>query len=305
MQLRLPLGLFAAAVLALPAAVFATTSHAVRGGGAPIEVVAAENIWGSIATQLGGSHVRVTSIVTSPAADPHDYEPTAADARTFAGAKLAIVNGIGYDTWASRLLSANPVGGRITLDVGDVVGVELGGNPHRWYSPGDVTRVAASITAAYTKLDPADAAAFARLRHTFETRGLARYHRLIATIKTRYGGTPVGASESIFAPLASALRLKLLTPPSFLRAVSEGADPTAADRRTIDRQIARKQIAVWVFNSQNSTPDVARITEAARAHHIQITTVTETPTPAGVSFQGWQVTQLERLEAALHAATGK
>jgi zinc/manganese transport system substrate-binding protein len=292
-------------VLALPATVFATTSQPVRGVAATIEVVAAENIWGSIATQLGGSHVHVTSIITSPAADPHDYEPTAVDARTFAGAKVAIVNGIGYDTWASHLLSADPVGGRITLDVGDIVGVKLGGNPHRWYSPGDVARVVAAITATYTKLDPADAGAFAQLRHMFETRGLARYHRLIATIARRFAGTPVGASESIFAPLASALRLKLLTPASFLRAVSEGTDPTAADRRTIDRQIARKQIAVWVFNSQNSTPDIARITDAARARHIQVTTVTETPTPAGVSFQDWQAAQLERLEAALHTATGK
>ena len=96
----------------------------------------------------------MTSVITSPATDPHDYEPTAADARTMAGAKLAIVNGIGYDPWASKLLAANPVSGRVVLDVGDLVGIKPGGNPHRWYSPTDVQRVIAAIVRDYTKLDP-------------------------------------------------------------------------------------------------------------------------------------------------------
>src|SRR6266436_5449786 len=82
-----------------------------------LQVVAAENFWGSIASQLGGSRVHVTSVITSPATDPHDYEPTAADARTLAGAQMAIVNGIGYDPWASKLIAANPVQGRVVLNI--------------------------------------------------------------------------------------------------------------------------------------------------------------------------------------------
>ncbi len=106
-----------------------------------IAVVAAENFWGSIAAQLGGGHVKVTSIIDNPDADPHDYEPTAADARTVAGARFALVNGIGYDGWADKLLAADPAAGRTDLDVGDLVGIKPGGNPHRWYSPADVHRV--------------------------------------------------------------------------------------------------------------------------------------------------------------------
>src|SRR3954463_6601260 len=101
------------------------------GAAAPngaLQVVAAENFWGSIASQLGGDRVHVTSVITSPATDPHDYEPTAGDARTMAGAKLAIVNGIGYDPWAGKLLSASPAKGRIVLTVGDLAGVKRGGN---------------------------------------------------------------------------------------------------------------------------------------------------------------------------------
>jgi zinc/manganese transport system substrate-binding protein len=272
---------------------------------AQIHVVAAENTWGSIAAQLGGSRVQVTSIVDNPATDPHDYEPTALDARTFAGAQLAIVNGVGYDPWAPKLIAANPVSGRLVLTVGDVVGVKTGGNPHRWYSPSNVRTVAAAITNAYVQLDPKDASYFRAQKTRFLTKGLAEYNRLIATIKRRFGGTPVGASESIFAPLAQALGLRLITPYSFLKAISEGTEPTAADITTIDRQIAKRQIKVWVFNSQNVTPDVEHVTELARAHHIPVVTVTETLSPATLTFQAWQVRELTALERALHVATGR
>src|SRR5206468_8208146 len=99
--------------LALTAAGAGLSSGGAATGG--LQVVAAENVWGSIAAQLGANRVHVTSVITSPATDPHDYEPTAADARTMAGAQLAIVNGIGYDSWADKLIAANPVSGRVVL----------------------------------------------------------------------------------------------------------------------------------------------------------------------------------------------
>jgi zinc/manganese transport system substrate-binding protein len=268
-------------------------------------VVAAENFWGSIAAQLGGGRVQVTSVITSPATDPHDYEPSAVDARTIAGAQMLIENGAGYDPWAAKLAAANPVHGRLVLDVGDLVGVRAGGNPHRWYSPSNVERVIATITTDYAKLDPKHAGYFRQQKTRFERRGLAQYEQLIATIRHRYHGVAVGASESIFAPLAQALGLDLITPASFLKAISEGTDPTAADKTTIDRQIARRQVRVWVYNSQNSTPDVARITDAARKQGIPVTTITETLYPASASFQSWQVRQLRALAAALRRATGR
>ena len=132
----------------------------------------------------------------------------------------------------------------------------MGGNPHRWYSPSDVHAVIDQISADYQRLDPHDAAYFATQRTAYLDQGLARYDQLIATIKATYAGTPVGASESIFAPLAQALGLRLLTPPAFLAAISEGSEPTAADKMTIDRQIAAHLIKVYVYNSQNATPDV-------------------------------------------------
>ena len=292
-------------ILLLATLVAAVAFPVAASASSPLEVVAAENFWGSIAAQLGGDRVHVTSVITNPATDPHVYEPTAVDARTLAGGRLVIVNGVGYDPWAPKLLAANPVKGRIVLTVGDLVGVKPGGNPHRWYSPSNVQQVIEAIVADYTKLDPKDAAYFAREKSAFETKGLAAYKAEIASIRRRYAGVPVGASESIFAPLAQALGLELVTPYSFLKAISEGTDPTAGDKATVDRQIAKKQIKVWVYNSQNGTPDVQRLTSAARAKGIPVTTITETLTPPTASFEAWQVAQLRALAAALARATAR
>jgi len=300
------LALLTALAALLPAALLTacasqTPSQAASPG--KIQVVAAENFWGSIASQLGGTRVQVQSIIVNPSTDPHSYEPTAEDARTMAGAQLAIVNGIGYDEWASKLLAASPLSGRVTLNVGGLLGLQAGDNPHRWYSPADVRRVIAQITADYTHLLPSAAAYFAQRRTAFETRALARYDELRREIRARYAGVPVGYSESIFQPLGEDLGLRLLTPYSFVKAVAEGTEVTAQDKRTVDDQAQTRQIAVWVFNSQNVTPDVQRVNELARAAQIPIATVTETLSPASASFEQWQVAELEGLMRALHEAT--
>lgn len=269
-----------------------------------VQVAAAEDIWGSIAAQVGGSHVHVISIIRNPNTDPHSYEPTAADARTFAAAQLVIENGIGYDPWAARLLAADQ-GRQSVLDIGAALGVPSGGNPHRWYNPADVRAVIDRLTAAYSRLDPADRAYFARRRVFFTSVGLRRYHALIASIKAKYGGTPVGASESIFAMLAPALGLKLRTPYSFLKAISEGTEVSAADKQTTDTQIRRHLIKIYVYNSQNLTPDVQAQVAAAKAAHIPVVRITETLTPPTDTYQAWQVRQLESIEAALAKATGR
>ena len=281
-----------------------STRSGSTGGGKVITAAASINAWGSILAQLGGIHVDTTSIISSPDTDPHDYEPTPADGRVIASAALFVENGIGYDAWALKAVAANPDSSRTVIDVGQLTGTPAGGNPHRWYSPADVEKVADAITAALRKADPGDSAYFDSRRRAWETTGLARYHQLIADIKTRYAGTPVGASESIVTPLAGALGLDLVTPPAFLTAISEGTDPSAADKATIDAQIAGKKIKVYVFNSQNSTPDVAAQVRAAKQEGIPVATVTETLSPAGASFQDWQSAQLQALEAALARATG-
>jgi len=268
-------------------------------------VIAGENFWGTIATQLAGEKATVESIIVNPSTDPHSYQPNARDARTVVGANMVIVNGIGYDNWLPQLLSADQESGRVVLTVGEVLGLKEGDNPHQWYSPSNVYRVIDRIVADYDRLDPADTAYFAQQKQTFETRGLARYNALLREIRSRYSGVAVGYSESIFGPLGEALGLKLLTPYGFAKAIAEGTDVTAQDKQTVDSQAQNHEIKVWVYNSQNVTPDVQRVTSIVKAQHIPIATVTETLSPASDSFQQWQVAELEGLLAALHQATGR
>jgi zinc/manganese transport system substrate-binding protein len=96
-----------------------------------------------------------------------------------------------------------------------------------------------------------------------------------------------------------------MTPYGFIKAVSEGTEMTAQDTAAAERQIAGHQIKVWIFNSQNVTPEIQRLTALARTRGIPVVTITETLSPASDTFEEWQVGQLERLERALHRATGK
>ena len=270
-----------------------------------IPVVAAEGFWGSLARELGGEHVNVKSIVDDPETHAHDYEPKPSDGVAVATAKVAIVNGAGYDAWAADLLEANPSSGRKVVNVGDVVGVDEGGNPHQWYSPRSVDRVIDAITDAFKQAAPTNAAYFDTQRQVYRVEKLKRYNELRSEIKAQFDGTAVGATESIFAPMADDLGLKVLTPSSFQDAVAEGGDPTAADKATVDQQITGKQIKVLIYNSQNSTPDVAALLDKAEKVGIPVTTVTETPNPKGTAFQDWQANQLQSLANALARATGK
>jgi zinc/manganese transport system substrate-binding protein len=269
-----------------------------------IRVVAAENFWGSIASQVGGSHVRVDSIITNPNIDPHSYEPTADNAKAIASARLVIENGAGYDPWVGRLVAADQ-GQRISvLDIASALGIATGGNPHRWYDPSDVRAVVSRLAAAYSRLDPADKTYFARRRALFLSSGLRKYDDVISAIKAKYGGTPVGASESIFAMMAPALGLKLITPAGFLRAISEGTEVSAADKQTIDNQITHHLIKIYVYNSQNITPDVRAQLAAAEAANIPVARITETLSPPTDTFQDWQIRQLEGIQKALARTSG-
>jgi zinc/manganese transport system substrate-binding protein len=272
------------------------------GGGGKLAVAAAENFWGSIAAQLGGGHVAVTSVVSDPNADPHEYQSSAATARAFASARYVILNGAGYDAWAQQILAANPVAGRRVFTVAALLGKKEGDNPHFWYDPDDVTRVADRITGDYKALDPADAAAFTQLNAQFLTVTLKPYHDRLSTIKARFAGQKVGATESIFVYLSDYLGLDLISPPEFMQAVAEGNDPPAASVATFEQQVRQKQITVLVYNVQTSTDVTNTIRQLADQQNIPIVGVSETLQPVDATFQEWQLAQLINLQNALNAS---
>ena len=127
-----------AVILLLTVAVFAfglankKTPAPLSSTAPALRIVAAENFWGSLASQIAGTHGALLSIVTDPNADPHEYESNTADARAVAEADYVIENGAGYDTWMDKLLSTGGKDQRKTLNVAGLLGKKSGDNPQSW-----------------------------------------------------------------------------------------------------------------------------------------------------------------------------
>src|SRR5438067_2354499 len=263
-----------------------------------LKVIAGENFWGSIAAQLGGNHVFVTSIVTNPNTDPHDYESSATDARAFATADYVVLNGAGYDDWGQKLLSANPSPSRKVFTVAELLNKKPGDNEHFWYNPDWVEKVADRITADYQAHDAADAGYFSQQRAAFST-ALKPYHDAIARIRSAHNGAPVGTTESIFVYMGQALGLTLVSPPEFMQAVSEGNDPPAQTVAQFQDQVSHHKIKVLVYNTQTSTPVTENLEQMAASNNIPIVGISETVERSTTSFQDWQIKELADLEAAV------
>ena len=114
-------------------------------------------------------------------------------------------------------------------------------------------------------------------------------------------GQSYGWLGEITAYLAHGTGLNLVTPSSYLKAISEGTDPSAADKAEVQNEIASRSIKVFIFNSQNSTPDIQGLVDKATAQGIPVVKITETLAPATATFQDWQTAQLKDL---LHALGG-
>jgi zinc/manganese transport system substrate-binding protein len=288
------------AVALVALACVACGSATPAGQSGAIRVVAGENFWGSLAVQLGGSKASVQSVVTDPNADPHEYETSTVDARAFADADLVILNGAGYDEWGRKLLDANPSSHRQVIDVAQLIGKKAGENPHFWYDPGYVVKVADSITAMYRSIDAADGGYFDAQRAAFDT-ALKPYDERIAEIKSKYSGVPIGSTESIFEYMAAALGLKLISPPQFMDAVAEGNDPPASAVIAFNNQVIGKQIRVLIYNVQTVTAVTTNVKQLAAQNGIPVVGVSETLQPTSASFQEWQLAQLITLQNALAA----
>jgi zinc/manganese transport system substrate-binding protein len=262
-----------------------------------ISVVAAEDFYGSIARQIGGEHVNVTSILSDPNVDPHSYEPAVKDATSVAKAKLVIANGGGYDSWIDKLLSSSASNDRTVIKVFDIAQVKLEDNEHVWYSIENAGTAAQGITDNLKKLDTAHAASYDSNLATFK-QSLQQIQTKIADMKAKYAGTPVALTETIFMYQAGPLDLKVLTPPAFQQAVTEGEDPPASAIAEAETQIKEKQVKILIYNQQNDNTITARLRESAKSLNIPIVTITETM-PKGKTYQTWMLDQLTSLETAL------
>lgn len=263
---------------------------------APIPVVAAENFYGDVATQLGGPDIRVTSILSNPGQDPHLFEASASVARALSGARIVILNGIGYDPWMDKLLAAARNPGRVALDAGALTGHKTGDNPHIWYDPATMSAVADALSQALAAADPAHAPAYAARLATFK-QSLAPIQARIAALRTRLAGTPVTATEPVFGHMIALLGMENRNP-AFQLATMNGTEPAASDVAAFETDLKQHRVRLLVYNSQATGPSATRMASLARASRIPVLGVTETA-PPGRTYQAWMLSTLDALDKAL------
>ena len=277
-------GAFAGIYLSNP-----TTSSTTSSSGV-IHVVAAENFWGSLITQLGGTRVSVTSIVSDPNADPHEYESNTANAIAIANAQFVIINGAGYDTWAQQLIAASSTPHQVVLNVQELINQTGDANPHFWYSPTYVNETVKAMYQDLVSIDPSHASYYTQQYDALKA-SLAVYNGRIAEIKQQFGGVKVASTEGIFGYLANATGLDLVSPPAFMEAVSEGNDPPAQSIVQFDQLITNGTVKVLVYNAQTVTPLTQSTKALASQYNIPIVPETETIQPPDASFQVWMNAQ--------------
>jgi zinc/manganese transport system substrate-binding protein len=264
---------------------------------APVAVVVSVDQWGDIVSELGGSCATVKTVLASSSVDPHDYEPSPADAESFSGAKLVVVNGDGYDAWAAKLAASSAAGARV-VSAADVTRTPDGANPHLWYLPSAVAAVADAVSAELSKLDPQAGDYFVRRRSEFAS-ATAQYTGLIGKIKAAAGGKSYAATETVFDYQAQALGLVNKTPEGYQRASSNGTDPSPADIDAFRAALAARRVDVLIYNTQTEGSIPQQIRSAAERAGVPVVDVTETVPPGQTSFEGWQYNQLAALGKAL------
>ena len=259
-------------------------------------IVAAENVYGDIAEQIGGPAVVVTSILSNPDQDPHLFEASASVARAVADARIVVVNGADYDPWVAKLLAASPRPGRTVIEVAALLGRKRGDNPHLWYDPAAGPAVAKALAETLARLNPGRAAAYTANRVRFDA-ALVPLDRKIAALRKAYAGAPVTAIEPVAGYLAAALGLTMRNEP-FQIAIMNGTEPSAASIARFQRDLETRAVRVLIYNSQTAAPLTERMRALAMKSGVAVVGVSET-LPAGMHYQDWMLAQLDALEAGL------
>lgn len=286
------------AVALLSALALAACGSASDPGG-KIRVVAAENEYGNVASQIGGRYVSVQSVQSNPNTDPHTYEVSPGVAQEVSSGQVLIQNGVGYDTWMSKIAAASPNSSRQVIDAQHLLGLpDSTPNPHLWYSPRTMPKVAAAMAADFAKLRPAHAAYFRVNVARFDT-SLKPWLRAIANFKAKYGGTPVATTEPVADYMLQAAGTVNMTPFSFQADIMNGTDPSAQGVSGQDALFRRHKVKVFVYNQQVTDALTQSFITTAKKTGIPIIGVYETlPTP-GYSYQSWMLAEVDALQKAV------
>jgi zinc/manganese transport system substrate-binding protein len=266
---------------------------------AAINVIGVENEYADVISQIGGKYVRVQSIESDPNTDPHTFEASPKVARQIAGAQLIVENGVGYDSWADKIMSASQRPNRKVINVQKLLGLpDDTPNPHLWFDPKTMPAVAKAVADELAALQPAQADYFKANADKFVT-SLEPWNAAIAAFKAKYDKTPIAVTEPVGNYMLEAMGFDILTPFSLQKAVMDGTDPSPQDVTTQNDLFANKKVKVFAYNQQVTDALTKNFLEASKKAGVPVVGVYETmPTP-GYNYQSWMMAEVAALEKAV------
>jgi zinc/manganese transport system substrate-binding protein len=279
----------------------ATSQAASTNRGGKVAIVAGENEYGNVASQIGGRYVSIFSVDSNPNTDPHTYEATPGVAQKIAEANLLIENGVGYDTFMGTLAAASPNPGRKVINVQHLLGLASSTpNPHLWYDPKTMPAVARALVSDLSTLDPAHAPTFRANEVTFVA-SLRPWLQAIAAFKATHRSTRAATTEPVADDLLSAMGIENLTPWQFQADIMNGTDPTPQDVSLERELLTKHEVKVFCYNEQVTDPLTDAMRQAARQAGVPVVGVYETMPVPGYDYQSWMMAELHAIERAVTA----
>ena len=275
------------------------TSANTSNNTAVISVIGAENEYANVLGQIGGRYVQASAILDNPNTDPHTFEASPSVAQKVSAAQLIVQNGVGYDSWISRMESASPNPQRKVIVVQHLLGLpDSTPNPHLWYDPATMPKVAKAMAADLSAIQPAHAAYFQANLNAFD-RSLTPWLDAIAQFKAKYPNTKVATTEPVADYLLSAMGAKNLTPFTFQADIMNGVEPSPQDIALENSFFTQHKVKAFAYNQQVISALTTSIRQAALKAGVPVVGVYETmPTP-GYNYQSWMLAQVEALQKAV------
>jgi zinc/manganese transport system substrate-binding protein len=254
-----------------------------------VTIVAAENFYGGVAAKVVGSSANVTSIMSNPNQDPHEFQTDADTAKAVANADIVIYSGLGYDSWMEKLISSQAKPGRVVIKVSDLIGAKDGDNPHIWYDPRTMPALVAKLASVLNKPD-----AVAKF-----SKSMKPLLDEIAKLQPKARGVKVTATEPVFGYMAAALGFEMLNYGLQLSVMND-TDPSFRQMVNFEKSLTTKTARILFCNSQVSNPATQRMQALAKSSGIPVVGVTETQPADATTYVQWMISQLMAVDAALN-----
>lgn len=266
-----------------------------------IAAIGAENEYANVIQQVGGKYVQVTAIMSNPNTDPHTFEASPAVARQIANASLLVENGAGYDTWATDIEQAVPSDGRQVINVQQLLGLpDSTPNPHLWYNPATMPKVATAIASDLAEIQPEHAAYFKANAAAF-TKSLGAWTRAIAKFKAAHPNTPVATTEPVADYMLQAAGADNLTPWAFQADIMNGTDPSPQNVAAERALFTQHKVRAFLYNQQVTDSLTDSFISLAHASGIPVIGVYETMPAPGHDYQSWMTAEVSALDKAVTA----